>query len=736
MQNNSDLLNHLKTEKKEMTNIDISVAVKELQSLINAKFDKAFLVNNQDGRELILKVHNTEMGTQEIIIGIGKYKYITKTEYDRQKPKNPHSFVMLLRKNLRNIKITKIEQHNFDRIVKITFEWNELKYMLIIELFKDGNVILLDSDNKIIMPLRTERFSDRKLIPKEEYRFPTQRDLEPANLEYEVTKKIFKEELKKEEFIDLEIVRIISRLFGLAGVYAEEICKIANMDKNLKNPNGEQSEQLYSGIKEFFKLLTTTKPYTIIAEEKTKEEQNNQNNQKEEQQSIAKKIIDVSPIELIRYEESNLPNLIKLKVENNIKVYKKYYTSYLTALDEYFSQFILQKDIKKEETKLDKLIKKQERIVNSQIETKAKYEKQSAKNHEKGDLIYANFTEIDEIINTIRSAREKMEWKQIKKIISENKDNPILGKVESINEKNAELNLKLIAEYGGDLGTLKGNVAIDIRKSAFENADDYYTKAKKFKYKVAGVITALEISQKKLAKVKQQTELDAELLKQKQQNIKKKERRVLKWYEKLKWTIIDNYLVIAGKDATTNEIIVKKYLEKNDIVFHTLMEGAPFTVIKNTSEETPSEETLLEVAKFAVSHSKAWKLGLGSADVYWVTPEQISKTAESGEFLKKGAFVIRGKRNFIRSAPLDLGVGILEYDGEKRVTTAPSKTIENSFEKYELIKPGKLKKSNLVKQLLNEFKDYELIDEDIFSILPPGESEYLNSKDRRLPRRK
>ncbi|MCS3900457.1 ribosome rescue protein RqcH [Methanococcus voltae] len=722
MQVNSNLLNDVKTEKKEMTNIDICVAVKELQNLINAKFDKAFLVNNQDGRELILKVHNTEMGTQEIVIGVGKYKYITKTEYDRQKPKNPHSFVMLLRKNLRNIKITKIEQHNFDRIVKITFEWNELKYTLIIELFKDGNVILLDKENKIVMPLRNERFSDRKLIPKEEYKFPAQRDLEPANLEYEVAKKIFKDELQKDEFKDLEMVRIISRIFGLAGVYAEEICKIANMDKNLKNINEEQTEQLYEGIKEFFDLLTNSKPYAIIVEEKTEKEVKDN----------AKKIIDVSPIELIRYEESNL----KEKETENLNIYKKYYENYLNALDEYFSQFILQKDIKKEETKLDKLIRKQERIVNSQIETKAKYEKQSAKNHQKGDLIYANFTEIDEIINTIRSAREKMEWKQIKKIVSENKDNPILSKIESINEKNAELNLKLIAEYGGELGTIKGNVAIDIRESAFENANSYYTKAKKFKNKVSGVIVALEISQKKLEKIRQQTELDAELLKQKQQNIKKKERRVLKWYEKLKWTIIDNYLIIAGKDATTNEIIVKKYLEKNDVVFHTLMEGAPFTVIKNTSEETPSEETLLEVAKFAVSHSKAWKLGLGSADVYWVLPEQISKTAESGEFLKKGAFVIRGKRNFIRSAPLDLGVGIVEYDGEKRITTAPLKTLENSFEKYELIKPGKLKKSNLVKQLLGEFKDYELIDEDIFSTLPPGESEYVNSKDKRLPRRK
>ena len=56
---------------------------------------------------------------------------------------------MLLRKNLNNIKITSIAQHNFDRIVIFNFEWNELKYKLIIELFGDGNAILLNKDDVI-----------------------------------------------------------------------------------------------------------------------------------------------------------------------------------------------------------------------------------------------------------------------------------------------------------------------------------------------------------------------------------------------------------------------------------------------------------------------------------------------------------------------------------------------------------------------------------------------------------
>ena len=47
--------------KTELTNIDIYVAVKELQKIINGKLDKAFLVDSQDGKELILKLQSQRL---------------------------------------------------------------------------------------------------------------------------------------------------------------------------------------------------------------------------------------------------------------------------------------------------------------------------------------------------------------------------------------------------------------------------------------------------------------------------------------------------------------------------------------------------------------------------------------------------------------------------------------------------------------------------------------------------
>ncbi len=681
--------------KTEITNVDVYIGVKELQELINGKLDKAFLIDSQDGKELILKLHVPEVGTKEVAIGIGKYKYITITEYPREKPKNPPSFAMLLRKHLKNIKITKIEQHNFDRIIKFIFQWGERIYTLVVELFGEGNVILLDHGDRIILPLKIEKWSTRKIVPKEIYKFPPQRNLTPFNLDYSVAYEVFKDEFKKDENKNTECVRVISRIFGLAGIYAEEICEISNVDKKTINPNEEDLKKLFEGTKTFFnKIFNEKKPQIILKNGE---------------------YYDVSPIELIRY--------------NNKYYDKKYYDKFTNAMDDYFSRFILKKNIKKEETKLQKIVKRQERILNNQIESLKKYEKQAEENQIKGDLVYANYNLVDEIINTLKSAREKMDWKAIKKIIKENKDNPVLSKIVSINEKNGEIVLKLSADYGD--GLIEKNVVLDIRKNAFENADEYYGKSKKFKNKIKGVKTAIELSKQKLKKLRKQEEIEIKALKEiEEKSMVKKEKKKRKWYEKFKWTVIGNYLIIAGKDATTNEMIIKKYTEKDDIVFHTQMEGAPFTVIKMGNkklEELDDNERnflLSETGKFAVSHSKAWKIGLGSVDVYWVKPEQISKTAESGEYLKKGAFMVRGKRNYIRSVPLELGIGVIEYDGEDKLTTAPHETLKN-FKKYVLLKPAKKKKGELIRELKKEFSEYNVDDEDILRVLPPGETDIM-----------
>ncbi|VDK51537.1 unnamed protein product, partial [Cylicostephanus goldi] len=56
--------------------------------------------------------------------------------------------------------------------------------------------------------------------------------------------------------------------------------------------------------------------------------------------------------------------------------------------------------------------------------------------------------------------------------------------------------------------------------------------------------------------------------------------------------------------------------------------------------------------------TKAWGSHIASS-AWWVYASQVSKAAQPGEYVTKGSFIIRGKKNYLPSCPLVLGFGIL-----------------------------------------------------------------------------
>merc|ERR1712002_926742 len=138
----------------------------------------------------------------------------------------------------------------------------------------------------------------------------------------------------------------------------------------------------------------------------------------------------------------------------------------------------------------------------------------------------------------------------------------------------------------------------------------------------------------------------------------KKSRKVF-WFEKFFWFISsENFLVIGGKDAQQNELLVKRYMKPNDVYVHADLHGAATVVVKNPTSGPVPPKTLNEAGQFAVCFSAAWDSKILTA-AYWVTPDQVSKTAPSGEYLTVGSFMIRGKKNFLPPSQLTMGFAFL-----------------------------------------------------------------------------
>ena len=190
------------------------------------------------------------------------------------------------------------------------------------------------------------------------------------------------------------------------------------------------------------------------------------------------------------------------------------------------------------------------------------------------------------------------------------------------------------------------DVVINIKKTVEQNAEIYFEKAKKYKKKIPGIEKTIKENKERIAKIEKGI-----LLYEKENLSNENVSRKKEWFEKFRWFISsDGFLVVGGRDATTNDIIIKKHLDKNDLVFHTELAGSPFVIIKNPDNKTIPKTTIKEAAELCGSFSKSWKSSRSSAEVYHITPEQVSKEAQSGEYISKGAFMIYGKRNFIEAA--------------------------------------------------------------------------------------
>jgi len=241
-------------------------------------------------------------------------------------------------------------------------------------------------------------------------------------------------------------------------------------------------------------------------------------------------------------------------------------------------------------------------------------------------------------------------------------------------------------------------IRIDWRKTAWQNAARYYEESKRARAKAEGARRAAEETRAKIAELEKKIaalQTSTTLQEKIHEKIRVKQPREREWFERFHWTrTTDDLLVLAGKNAKQNELLVARHLEQNDLFLHADVHGAAATILKNGVNA--SEQSKREAAQFAGCYSNAWKAGSGVVDVYAVRAEQVSKQAQPGEFVAKGSFVIRGKREWFKNTELALritaeGERVLAFPAIAKTLKAIDKTIE--------VIPGSLKKELAAKKI-------------------------------------
>jgi predicted ribosome quality control (RQC) complex YloA/Tae2 family protein len=292
---------------KELSALDLHYLIKEFEILKNSKVENIY---QKEGTFYFI-LHVSGQGKKILKIMLPSFLYIT--EYKEEMPDKPPQFCLIIRKYLKNIRLREIEQIDFERILKLTFNTKEDTYYLIIELFSKGNVILCNKDMKIIYPLTHQKWKDRVIKGGQFYKYP----LKPINI-FNITLDDLKQEIEKTEMDS--IVTFLAKEIGLGGKYAEIICEKSNIDKNL-HPKEIEIEIMFNSLKN---ILNEEKKLNndldLILTEKTVKENKEKHEKKfKENKSKTTKILEM--------QEDTVKKQEKLIQENTLKgelIYNNY----------------------------------------------------------------------------------------------------------------------------------------------------------------------------------------------------------------------------------------------------------------------------------------------------------------------------------------------------------------------------------------------------------------------------
>ncbi|MDR1405147.1 MAG: NFACT family protein [Candidatus Methanoplasma sp.] len=455
-----------------------------------------------------------------------------------------------------------------------------------------------------------------------------------------------------------DTVRTLATVVNLGGQYSEEICKRSGVDKSRLSTEIDDDDirKMYSSLEEIIGSVLGAGEPTVFRKDG--------------------EIIDVAPVDLRIYEDAESERVPAMSL----------------AID------ALMREMKEteEETYVDPEMEKLRKRIQKQTETVSEYRMESEDLKNRADAVYMEYQKINDLLTVLERKSKELTWEKLAEGAR---------KIPFVTDIDPPKNTVSVGISG-----LK--ISLNYTKGIDANASDIYQKSKDIGEKSKRAEDALKESVAERDKKQKGFDKARALALNKVQPTKQF------WFERYKWFITSSgKLVIAGRDAHSNDNIVKKHLKEKDVFVHADVHGAPSVILKEGSAAT--QEELREACTFALTQSKAWVAALMEGAAFWAYPDQVSKTPNPGEFVPRGAFIVRGKRNYEYHLKMELGIGEIDYQGAMKIMCGPVDLFKDS-ERYMVLNPGRGKSGRKSGDIA---KDFRVPEEEISRILPPGDVE-------------
>ena len=688
--------------RDQMSSFDIARMVLDIDALAGARCRKVYQPHYE---QVVLRLNPKGMSNRDLVIVRGQRVYFS--QRDRPMPLHPPQFAMLLRKHLANARLTGASQLGFDRIIVLEFDTKDGRRDLIIEMFRNGNVILLDSEGVIIQPLTHVTYETRIIKRGEVYAAPPE-PMDPRTWSKTELRNILQDS-------DRDLVNTLAGRMSLGSAYARTLCAEAGLDSSHSAAEIQDVDQLHAAFQNLIGQIEASGAIAVVDESFEASD-----NPLEFDVQMEEHCLEVGPVQL----SGDALTMEFESLSHAIDAWKGGYDASALARREAekLAETTAPGQADSEEEKLA-------RREGQQVAAIDKLTTKGAKQQDIGKSIQENWGHIESLLNQVRDSIDEVGWDETRTAIKK------IDWIESANPESRTIQAKLPDE-NGDPGI---SVELHLDQTVHQNAQRYFSKGRKDKQRAEGAKVALAETQTRQKKVDKQRSKDEAAGRV---SVTKRTKKF--WFERNRWTMLSSgQLFVGGRDAKGNDQLVKKHLTPQDLYFHADLHGAPSCTLKlkegfeqdpNPSPSLPEgvpslrltqsleisehpEDALSGAAQMAVCWSRAWGSGGAAATAFHAKQGQVSKTTESGESLGRGAFVVRGNRHWYKDLSMKITLGMVAINGVPLPLVGTHDVISSVCERWVRLTPGTQKKEHVATKIA---KATGLLQDDVLSALPSG----------------
>lgn len=736
--------------KQRITALDLRILVSELQNQI-----KGYRLSNvyslaSNNRSFLFKFALPDSKIN--VISESGFK-IYRTEYQHPTLPQPSSFCTKLRKHLKSKRLTNIKQIGNDRIA--VMEFGDGFYYLVFEFFSAGNIILLDSDLKLLSLFRV--VENKAKLDQQDGGF----DYSVGQVYPAFDKSLFEKESTEEmhTFTSKELIgwvdeskerqaeAVKARASGKKKkkVRVPSIAKLCFIHAAYLSSDLIQISLLNAGIKssDAFSTITEESAPKIVAS-------------LQQAETKLHSILSSSVEGYILMKKNALFDATKEEGDDNLKfTYEEFHPyepthkenedtkveavkGYNKTLDRFFTMIEQSKASLARQQKEAAAAKRLQTVKDENAKKVAHLAEMQETNSEKGRLITLHTAEIEECRASVQALiNQQMDWQNIDKLIKieQTRGNPIAKMIKSLNLIRNQITVALPKEEeeiespnesesesetddsesdddsDSDVSTKNTiNVVIDITQSAFANSSRYFDAKKSAEEKqirtAKSSAIALKNSENKIA------EDMKKLQRQSKHNVEIKKLRPKFWFEKFFWFISgDGYLCIAGKDDIQVDTIYYRYFNNaSDVLVSNNLDHALKVVVKNPFKNHDiAPTTLIQAGIYSLTTTKAWE-GKMSSSPWFVPGCDVSKKDFDGSILPPGMLNIAKEKTFLPPSQMNMGIGLLwipdEATGKKHIDAQMNRNKDIGFE-YVESNEGSAMKAKELKAMLEKLEKKE-----------------------------